>query len=368
MERGPRRGVRGMKEEKEEKGKEGENGMEGGGAPGGRTGIAETVDSLISHMNASRRLYTVLIATAFIIAPASITFALVMLLPDIATEVGPDYEISVEFDPQAGDMAGEYFGLPPDHTIAAYSGPFTGKMLGHHIDEDGEFLTSAGPREGERGEFYGEFVGEFDGEHATLAGEMFGTFTGDVHSIIEEGIAPEWKIDEHLYYVSIGVYEGRFDGNFSGMFFGASNATAMGERIEGYSLADYLEGDHVQPYSVTYVPEEPPADGADGLYEPRFMAFESDAGGNRRHADVTVAITVFTAVVTVASVVMLYVGLREMSFYRRWGKRFERYLRDREEVERELAGAGRHGYGDGAAGDGEEGGPEARGGPAPAKR
>ena len=345
---------------------EGEEGGEGGcgGGGAGRAGIAETVDSLIAHMNASRRLYTVLIATAFVIAPASIAFALVMLVPDVVTEVGPDYELVVESDLRAEDVAEEYFGLPPNHRIGAYSGPFAGKMLGHHIDEEGDFLTSAGPREGERGEFYGEFVGEFDGEHATLAGEMVGSFTGEVHSIIEEGVAPEWKIDEHLHYVSIGVYEGSFDGNFTGMFFGASNATAMDERIEVHSLAEYLESDHVQPYSVTYVQVDGPPDEGDPAYEPRFMVFEGGADEWHQHTDITVAVTVFITVVTAASAIMLYVGLREMSFYSRWGKRFERYLRDREEVERELGGAGDYDYeGEEESGGGAE---EARRGPAAA--
>lgn len=338
-----------------------ESGGEKAGAPDGRAGIAETVDSLIVHMNSSRRLYKMLIAAAFIIAPASISFALVVLLPDIATEVGPDYEIRVDLGPEAEDIAEEYFGLPPNHTIAAYSGPFTGKMLGHHIDEEGGFLTSAGPREDERGGFYGEFVGEFDGEHATLAGEMVGAFTGEVHSIIEEGGAPDWKVDGHLRYVSIGVYEGRFDGNFSGLFFGASNATAMGEKIKGHSFLEYMEGGGDQPYSVTYVPEEASGGGGSSPYEPRFMFFENDAAGRHQHTDITAAITVFIVVVAAASVVMLYVGLREMSFYRRWGERFERYLRDREEAERELGGAGEYGYAEGA-------GEEARGGPAAGRR
>lgn len=335
----------------------GEGGGNGGGAPA-RAGIAETVDGLISHMNASRRLYAVLIAAAFVIGPVSVAFAAVVLLPGVATEVGPDYELSIDFDGETAS-AGNDYGLPANHTIGSYSGPFSGKMLGHHTDWEGNLITGAGREDGEQGVFYGEFVGEFGGERAVLTGEMSGEFTGDVHSIAGESSTPEGSVDDHLYYVSIGVYEGRFDGEFVGMFFGAANQTAL----EGVIDADAFERRAAGggSYSVSYVPGGEIAGGpAGGDYEPRFAAYGGGEGGAHRHTDITAAVTSFVVVVAGASAVVLYVGVREVRFYRRWGERFERYVRTREAAEREFGLVGE----DGAGGEGAAGGPRrGRGGP-----
>lgn len=330
------------------------DGGDGGGGAPARAGIAETVDGLISHMNASRRLYTVLIATAFVIGPVSVAFAAVVLLPGVATEVGPDYELSIDFDGETA-TAGNDYGLPANHTIGSYSGPFSGKMLGHHTDWEGNLITGAGREDGEQGVFYGEFVGEFGGERAVLTGEMSGEFTGDVHSIAGESSTPEGSVDDHLYYVSIGVYEGRFDGEFVGMFFGAANQTAL----EGVIDADAFERRDAGAgsYSVSYVPGGGIAGGgpAEGDYEPRFAAYGGGEDGAHRHTDITAAVTALVVVVAGASAVVLYVGLREARFYRRWGERFERYVRTREAAEREFG-----------LSDGPGGGRPGPGGPRPA--
>ena len=332
----------------------------GGGS--GRAGITESVDSLIAHMNASRRLYMVLVAAALVMGPVSAVFAAFVLLPGIATEVGPDYELSVELDINTDDI-GDYYGLPADHIIGAYSGSFAGKMLGHHTDEEGNLITGAGRMDGERGFFYGEFVGEFDGEFAVLTGEVIGEFTGELHSIVDEGSTPGIDVDDHLYYASIGVYEGRFDGDFAGMFFGAANRTALEGVVDGGDFVEHLaaggggeDGDSEWAYSVSYVPgEEIEAGAAADEYEPRFAAYGVDGDGVHRHTDITAAVTALVAAVVGASAVVMYVGVREARFYRRWGERFERYVRAREAAERELGGGQEGGNGEGAAG-GQEGG------------
>lgn len=347
-------------------------GGNGGGEPAGvgdgsgRAGITESIDSLIAHMNASRRLYMVLIAAAFVIGPVSVAFAAVVLFPGIATEVGPDYELSVEFDPGAVNID-DYYGLPANHTIGTYSGPFTGKMLGHHTDVDGNLITGAGREDGEYGVFYGEFAGEFGGERAVLTGEMLGEFTGEVHSIVDEGSTPETDIDDHLYYASIGVYEGRFDGDFLGMFFGAANQTALDAVVDGGSFGEHLVDSSTASYSVSYVPEGEIAGqgggggGGDDDYEPRFAAY---GDGGHSHTDITAAVTALVVAVAGASAVVLYVGMREARFYRRWGERFERYVRTREESDREMRsklGVGLNGEeGGGGSGNGGQEGPGAR--------
>lgn len=337
-----------------------EGGGRRGGGPedgSGRAGITESIDSLIAHMNASRRLYMVLIAAAFVIGPVSAAFAAVVLLPGIATEVGPGYELSVEFDESAGDVW-EYYGLPANHTIGTYSGTFTGKMLGHHTDVEGNLITGAGREDGEYGVFYGEFVGEFGGERAVLTGELLGEFTGEVHSIADEGSMPVTDTDDHLYYVSIGVYEGRFDGDFLGMFFGAANQTALDKVVDGGSFGEYLDDGGAGSYSVSYVPDGEIAGldggGGDGDYEPRFAAYGVDGDGVHRHTDITAAVTALVVAVAGASAVVLYVGMREARFYRKWGERFERYVRTREEADREMRlelGGEEDGKGDAAAGE-----------------
>ena len=328
---------------------------EGGAAEGGsgRAGITETVDALIAHMNASRRLYMVLIAAAFVVGPASAVFAAVLLFPGIATEVGPDYELSIDFD-DGIDSIGDYYGLPANHTIGGYSGSFTGKMLGHHTDEAGNLITGAGIEDGEFGVFYGEFVGEFGGERAVLTGEMLGEFTGEVHSIADEGAARGADIDDHLYYVSIGVYEGRFDGEFIGMFFGAANQTALDAMIHQGTFSDYMDGG-AWSYSVSYVEGGEIAGGGGAVaadeYEPRFAAYEYGGDGVHRHTDITAAVTALVVAVAGSSAVVLYVGMREARFYRGWSERFERYVRTREAADREM----RLVMGDGPEGQGGEG-------------
>ena len=309
----------------------------GGGDDGsGRAGITETVDALIAHMNASRRLYIALIAAAFVVGPASAVFAAVVLLPGIATEVGPDYELSIDFD-DAADSIGDYYGLPANHTIGGYSGAFTGKMLGHHTDETGNLITGAGREDGEFGVFYGEFVGEFGGERAVLTGEMLGEFTGEVHTIADEGAARGADIDDHLYYVSIGVYEGRFDGEFVGMFFGAANQTALDAMIHRGTFSEYRDGG-AWSYSVSYVQggEIAGGGGAADDYEPRFAAYEYGGDGVHRHTDITAAVTALVVAVAGASAVVLYVGMREARFYKGWSERFERYVKTREAADREM--------------------------------
>ena len=319
----------------------GRRGGPGEGAPPARAGIAETVDSLIAHMNSSRRLYMALIAAAFVIGPVSGAFAAVVLLPGVATEVGPDYELSVAFD-AATAGAGNY-GLPENHTIGTYSGQFTGKMLGHHTDWGGNLITGAGREDGEQGVFYGEFVGAFGGERAVLTGEMSGEFTGDVHTIAGESSTPEARIDDHLYHASIGVYEGRFDGEFVGMFFGAANQTALAGLVDGGAFESV--GGGAVPYSVSYVSSGAGGEAALDLaggeaaeagYEPRFAAYGPGEGGAHVHTDITAVVTAFVVVVAGASAVVLYVGVREIRFYRRWNERFERYVRAREVAEREF--------------------------------
>lgn len=342
-------------------------GPRGGGTEGGsgRAGITESIDSLIAHMNASRRLYMVLIAAAFVIGPVSAVFAAVVLLPGIATEVGPGYELSVEFDEVTGDMW-EYYGLPANHTIGTYSGPFTGKMLGHHTDVDGNLITGAGMEDGEYGVFYGEFVGDFGGERAVLTGEMLGEFTGEVHSIADEGSMPVTDTDDHLYYVSIGVYEGRFDGDFLGMFFGAANQTALEAVVDGGSFGEYLDDGAAGSYSVSYVPDGEIAGldggGGDEDYVPRFAAYGVGGDGVHKHTDITAAVTALVVAVAGASAVVLYVGMREARFYRKWGERFERYVRTREEADREMRiglGGGDDEDADAAAGEAAAGAGEA---------
>ena len=319
----------------------GKRGGPGEGSPPARAGIAETVDSLIAHMNSSRRLYMALIAAAFVIGPVSGAFAAVVLLPGVATEVGPDYELSVAFD-EATAGAGDY-GLPENHTIGTYSGQFAGKMLGHHTDWGGNLVTGAGRADGEQGVFYGEFVGMFGGERAVLTGEMSGEFTGDVHTIAGESSTPEARIDDHLYHASIGVYEGRFDGEFVGMFFGAANQTALAGLVDGGAFESV--GGGAVPYSVSYVSsgaggggalESVGGGGAEPGYEPRFAAYGPGGGGAHVHTDITAVVTAFVVVVAGASAVVLYVGVRELRFYRRWNERFERYVRAREVAEREF--------------------------------
>ena len=345
---------------------------QGGAAEGGsgRAGITETVDALIAHMNASRRLHMALIAAAFVVGPASAVFAAVLLFPGIATEVGPDYELSIDFD-DGIDSIGDYYGLPANHTIGGYSGSFTGKMLGHHTDEAGNLVTGAGREDGEFGVFYGEFVGEFGGERAVLTGEMLGEFTGEVHSIADEGAARGADIDDHLYYVSIGVYEGRFDGEFVGMFFGASNQTALDAMVHEGTLSGYMDGG-AWSYSVSYVKGGEIAGGGGAVddYEPRFAAYEYGEDGVHRHTDITAAVTALVVAVAGSSAVVLYVGMREARFYRGWSERFERYVRTREAADREMRqvlGGGAEGHGSedgGAEGHGsEDGGAEGAGRP-----
>lgn len=344
--------------------RDGAGGGRGGGPeegpPPARAGIAETVDSLIAHMNSSRRLYMALIAAAFVIGPVSGAFAAVVLLPGVATEVGPDYELSVAFDSATAGAGG--YGLPENHTIGTYSGQFAGKMLGHHTDWGGNLITGAGREDGEQGVFYGEFVGMFGGERAVLTGEMSGEFTGDVHTIAGESSTPEAHIDDHLYHASIGVYEGRFDGEFVGMFFGAANQTALDGLVDGGAFEPV--GGEAVPYSVSYVSSGEAGGGLGGggaEYEPRFAAYGPGGGGAHVHTDITAVVTAFVVVVAGASAVVLYVGVREIRFYRRWNERFGRYVRAREAAEREFGlgeeegGAGGGGGGHGRPGNGPQG-------------
>lgn len=162
-----------------------------------RPGIAEIADRLISHMDRSRRLYVLLIASSLALAVTSLAFMALVLSPG-AVPAGPAYEY--------------YGGMP-----GAYEGVFEGRLLG----------SADGPA----GPFYGEFVGEFDGEASAMYGEFAGSFDGTFDDLYD-GAAPGGEL---------GVFEGRFEGVFYGEFYGLDDhgefAGSLGDAPVGYPAA-----------------------------------------------------------------------------------------------------------------------------------
>ena len=154
-----------------------------------RPGIAEVADRLISHMDRSRRLYMLLIASSLALAVASLAFMALALSPGAMTAAGPAYEY--------------YGGMP-----GAYEGVFEGRLLG----------SADGPA----GPFYGEFVGEFDGAPSALYGEFVGSFEGTFDDLYDG--APDGEL---------GVFEGRFEGVFYGEFYGMDDPGAFARSLQG---------------------------------------------------------------------------------------------------------------------------------------
>ena len=276
----------------------------------GAAGLSELVEGLISHMNRTRRLFLVLMLTAFIIAPVSLALALVILSPGIAL-TGPEYSFMVEYDelpPNIYAERGDGF-----YWEAGIYGEFEGYMEGRLLG-----VSRSLPLNGHTNTtiYTGEFVGEFDGMYAVFIGDFEGDFEGDFVRF--------YKDDD-----SFGVYNGLFEGNFVG-FFEIENE---GPNIDIYD--DDLVPPYTDPaYSVVLVGEEPLMD--TGL-APRFMAIDYGAAPYTQ-TDITMPIIVMVVLVAAVSGVVMYVGLRELSFYSKWSSRFGRYMERKREIDRELAG------------------------------
>ena len=276
----------------------------------GAAGLPELVEGLISHMNRTRRLFLVLMLTAFIIAPASLVLALVILSPGI-TLAGPEYSFVVEYDELPHGIYGGY-GDEFHWEIGVY-GEFEGQMEGWLLGwRDGP------PPDGHTNStvYAGEFVGEFDGMYAVFVGDFVGTFEGDVVELYEEGD-------------SYGLHEGVFEGVFVGFF------EVWEDGPEIYVYDDDLIPAYADPgYAVEFVAVDP-------LYytgvAPRFMAIDYGAAPHTQ-TDITVPVVAMVVLVAAVSGVVLYVGLREMSFYSGWSSRFDRYMEHKRKIDRELAG------------------------------
>lgn len=275
----------------------------------GAAGLPELLDGLVSHMNRTRRLFLVLMLTAFLIAPASLVLALVILSPGI-TLAGPEYSFMVEYDELPYGIYTEH--EDGFHWEEGIYGEFEGRMEGKLL---GERYGVPSIDHANATVYTGEFVGEFDGMHAVFIGDLEGTFEGDFVGLYE---------DE--YY---GLYDGLFEGIFVGFF----EFEEDGPEIDVYD--DDMVPAYTDPgYAVEFVAEDPFAD--TGL-TPRFMVIDH---GDAPHTQTDITIPVVAMVVLVAAVsgVVLYVGLREMSFYSGWSSRFDRYMQRKREIDRELAG------------------------------
>lgn len=300
----------------------------------GAAGLPELVEGLISHMNRTRRLFLILMMTAFLIAPASLVLALVILSPGI-TLAGPEYSFMVEYDElphgiytEHGD--GFYW---EEGTYGEFEGRMEGRLLGERFGQSpgghanvtayaGEFVLEPPEAFGGRmphanaTAYTGEFVGEFDGMPAVFIGDFVGTFEGD----------------------SVGLYEDRdsyglYDGLFEGIFVGFFEVGDDGPKIDVYD--DYLVPAYTDPgYAVGFVGED--SFEHTGL-APRFMAIDYGAAPHTQ-TDITIPVVAMVVLVAAVSGVVLYVGLREISFYSGWSSRFDRYMERKREIDRELAG------------------------------
>ena len=106
-----------------------------------------------------------------------------------------------------------------------------------------------------------------------------------------------------------------------------------GLKIDTYD--DYLVPSYTDPgYAVGFVAEDSLVDA--GL-APRFMAIDYGAAPYIQ-TDITILVVAMVVLVAAVSGVVLYVGLRELSFYSGWSSRFDRYMERKREIERELAG------------------------------
>ncbi len=276
----------------------------------GAAGLPELMEGLISHMNRTRRLFLILMLTAFLIAPASLVLALVILSPGV-TLAGPEYSIVVEYDELPPGVYTEHGdGLRWEEGVyGEFEGHMDGRLLGEHYAPplNGHANTTA---------YTGEFVGEFDGIYAVFIGDFEGTFEGDFVGLYEDG-------DPY------GLYEGLFEGIFVGSF------VVEEDGPEIYVYDDDLVPAYTDPgYAVEFVGEDPFEDA--GLV-PRFMVVNHGAAPYTQ-TDITIPVVAMVVLVASVSGVVLYVGLREMSFYSGWSSRFDRYMERKREIDRELAG------------------------------
>ena len=275
----------------------------------GAAGLPELMEGLVSHMNRTRRLFLVLMLTAFLIAPASLVLALIILSPGV-TLAGPEYSFMVEYDELPPGIYAEHEdGFHwEDGVYGEFEGHMEGRLLGERYSPP--FIGHANTTV-----YTGEFVGEFDGTYAVFIGDFEGTFEGDFAGLYE---------DE-----GYGLYDGLFEGIFVG-FFEVENG---GPDIDTYD--DDMVPAYTDPgYAVEFVAEDPFLD--TGL-APRFMVIDYGAAPYIQ-TDITLPVVAMVVLVAAVSGVTLYVGLREMSFYSGWSSRFDRYMERKKEIDRELAG------------------------------
>ncbi len=310
---------------------------EEGGVPR-REGILDTIDSLVDHMNSSRRVYAVLIVAAFVTAPVLIAFGVAVLVPDIATEVGRDLTIDVEIE--GAPVGYSAHGRGAHDVFGRLNGTLDGRMVGHEV--------GGGGAPGAASVYYGEFAGLFNGIRGAMFGEFVGTFTGEAEMLHPGGPGAAGAGGP-------GMYSGEFAGTFTGSFApaGAGGAEALAGMVEqggpapgapdpagAPSMAyNVLDAGGLGPagaveYDVSFVPTD---EAHEGEYAPRFVAFEFD-GEFERHTDITEIIVAMIATMCAVAAVVLYVGIREFVFYSNWTPRFKRYVERREAVDRDLGG------------------------------
>ena len=319
-------------------------------AAGPAASITAVLDSLIRHMNASRRLYMTLIAAAFIMAPTSLVFITIMLLPGIVSEIGPNYMLDAELDQNSIDFIDDYYVPLDGEVLGTFDGRFVGRMLGNGAvaggPAAGEEEAAADPAYGggeppgghARGGYYGEFVGRFDGEPAVMSGEFAGEFAGGFDNFYEgvEHLHADHPGDPHfdafmdVHMDTFGIYDGEFEGTFTGSFYNIRDYDAFAEKIEAMDPADILKG--ADSLNLEYVPTDSELGSESPL---RFMAID-DADTPHSQTDITFIMVAFMAVMLAVSVAVLYVGIREFLFYSRWSPRFARYTRQRKSIDDEL--------------------------------
>ena len=288
--------------------------------------FVDTMENLISHMNNTRRLYLVLIIAAFVIAPASLIFAVIMLSPSIVSETGPDYTLTVEFEEDMvmpPEFFEEYYYYVPfeDEIFGEFEGEFVGKMLGDNMQDDTGKDKEA---------YYGEFVGKFEGEIAVMSGQFVGKFEGTSNDFYDD-----IENNDNTSFGTFGLYEGQFVGKFEGAFYNMQDESILSKKIKAIDISEFYDSEMMMmptAYDIEFIPID---SHLDSEYSPRFMAIGNESVPYQQ-TDITWLIVVFIVTVIFAGALVLYVGIREFSFYSNWAPRFKRYIEQKEAIDKEL--------------------------------
>ena len=247
--------------------------------------IIGVMDDFISHLNKTKKLFMILILSSFIVAPLSLVFAFILITPQVLTQAGEPYVVSVEAPgimyerPQFVPSQFHNYSLAEIDSENATGTPITFEIV-QIPDQDGQNLRGV--------------------MRAFPTGEDSVVYHKVIVAPLENQNSSEsvWTVQEDVVV----------------KYFPLKSIDVQSDEIHG-----------AVSFSINKVPQA----------QPKFL-FLNDPSNHGRQFDVTPFIFVLVIISSILASFWIYVGIREYKFFANWNKKYANYKKLQEKIDKEL--------------------------------